>query len=215
MNPSPGFSYLLHVFVMGGLLSVPHPSAGQTALDASVLRSLRAKPEAEIELAVKEWAAQQIALHGRAQTAAFLAALVVKSPALADDSPSIRRFGKQVQPEFTEAVLNEINRTENPLTRGDLLQLLRTSSPDCLPSLAAWLHDPRPAEDLQEKSKRNPKIREAIADGAIPFRVCDVTFNVMQEIQSPQDPKTQRLTRSQSLESRDAQIKKGAPGGIK
>ena len=74
-------------------------------------------------------------------------------------------------------------------------------------AISMCILDKRFAENLDEMAMKNPKLKESIANGATPFRVCDVAYNVMQEIRAFDNPNAPRLTRSQSIEARDGLIR--------
>jgi hypothetical protein len=179
----------------------------QSPLDISILKSLGAKSSGEEVRFADEWAASNINAKGREQSASDLVGITADGGLLSDHARLIRLLGKRIDPEFTNVVLKTISSTNDPLARGGLLQLLREADPNTAASLEKWLSDERPGEDLVEQSKRAPKLREAIANGAVAFRVCDIVFNVMQELRGPNDPSALRLTRSQSIEARDEIIR--------
>jgi hypothetical protein len=177
----------------------------QMPLNEQTLDSLRSKPSVDIEKFADDW----VASTGDQRTVATaLAAIIADKPALIDHANLIRTIGKRVEPEFTQSVLAKIEVTADPLARGGLLQLLRGAPPNTAASIEKWLSDTRPGEDLVEQSKRAPKLREAIANGAVAFRVCDIVFNVMEELRATNDPGAIRLTRSQSIEARDGHIRR-------
>ena len=187
-------------------LLVAAMASGQPALDAATLQSLRTLPASEVEKYTKEWVDSQVAERGRDQTAEVLAQMVVVDPAMARQAFLIRGFGKSLEPEFSESILRLTNVTNDPLVRGGLLQLLRDTAPENAPEIARFLTDLRPGEDLVEQSKTEPKLRESIASGAVPLRVCDMAFNVILEITATDETKVQLLTRSQSIDSRNVRI---------
>lgn len=189
--------------ITAALLLCAAKAVAQVALSDHTLDSLRSKPSADVEKFADEWAAAA-GDHRTAATA--LASIIADKPALVEHASLIRTIGKRVEPEFTQSVLKKIEATGEPLVRGGLLQLLRGSPPNTAAEIEKWLSDERPGEDLVEQSKRAPKLREAMANGAVAFRVCDIVFNVMQELSAASEPKAPRLARSQSIEERDALI---------
>lgn len=196
------------VGVIAALLLMIHKGHSETELDEATLNALAAKPSVHIDNFVNQWASSRMASQGRNAVAAELSQLAIKNQNTFDHASLIRKFGKLVEPEFTLSVLSNIESTDVPATRSRLLQLLWESDPKHAEAIAKWLNDRRFAEDLKELAKKNPKLNESIANGAIPFRVCDIAFNVMQEIKATADSRTQRFTRSESLEARDARIEK-------
>lgn len=176
----------------------------QMPLDEQTLDALRSKPSVDVEKFADEWIKTTGDKRASAQS---LAGIIADKPALIDHANLIRTIGKRVEPEFTQSVLAKIEATADPLARGGLLQLLRDAPPNIAPSIEKWLSDTRLGEDLVEQSKRAPKLREAIANGAVAFRVCDIAFNVMQEVVAANDAGAPRLTRSQSIVARDGLIR--------
>lgn len=177
-------------------------ASGQVPLDTETLQTLRTKPAAEVEKFADEWAAAQ----GREDGASFLSALAAEDPAVSEHAALIRVFGKRIEPEFSQSVLGRISSTDRSVTRGGLLQLLRDTKPENAPLIAKFLTDERPGEDLEERSKTTPKVRESIASGAVPFRVCDIAFNLLQEITATDRTKVRLLSRSESIEARNERI---------
>lgn len=181
-------------------------ASGQQALDESRLQSLRARPALEIERISAEWAAAAISAQGRTESALSLARVMADTPSLVEHAALVRTFGKHLEPEFSQSVLKLITSAHNPEARGSLLLLLREAAPETAKSIVPFITDSRPAEDLTALSKKVPKLREALAYGAVAFRVCDVAFNVMNEIGATEAAPALQLSRSQSLESRDQRI---------
>ena len=71
---------------------------------------------------------------------------------------------------------------------------MRDAAPKDASAIAKLLSDVRPAEELSKL---------AIAEGSIPFRVCDVAYNVLQEVRAADKSATKLLVRSSSIEERD------------
>jgi len=170
-----------------------------------ILKSFAALPHSDE--AAAEWADSQIAENGRAATADTIAQWLVDDPALLEQAFLIRQIGSRVEPEFSESVLSRIEAADSSLTRGGLLQLLRNTAPENAPRIGRFLTDERPGEDFRERLPNAPKLSEAIGDGTEPFRVCDLAFNVISEITAPADGQAERMTRSEEMIQRDAQIR--------
>jgi hypothetical protein len=109
----------------------------------------------------------------------------------------LRRFGARIEPEFSLSVLSKIEASDAPATKGRLLYLLRDTEPKQIDAVEKWLADPRPAEELTKR---------AAANGAVPFRVCDIAYNVLQEVRASDKATVQLLTRSETLDARDHRI---------
>jgi hypothetical protein len=178
----------------------------QMPLNEQTLEALGTKSSDDEEKFADDWVNTEVEKWGRVATSAKLAAIVAENPQLKTYDRLIRKIGRRVEPEFTQAVLAQIDLASDPLVRGGLLQLLRDAAPETAASIAKMLSDTRPGEDLVAESKRLPKLRESIANGAEAFRVCDIAFNLMHEIGAAKNTKALKLTRSQSIEARDRQI---------
>lgn len=209
MEGSPGQSAeACAMYAKNVILLQAVESGGVLALDEASLRTLQPLPAKDVEQMAERWAKACTAPDVRASASAALANLVLVSdaPALAAHAALIRTLGMPLEPEFTQVVLKRLAQAENPEARGALLHLLRDARPEAVKAILPLLADRRPAEDLAALSQKAPKLREAVASGAVAFRVCDVAFNVVQEIRKNDKGGESRLTRSQSLEARDAMI---------
>jgi len=172
-------------------------------LNEATLGAFSAKPSAQKEMAIKEWVESRTAAGSRSAVADELTKLVVEKPDIFDHAILLRRMGALVEPEFSMSVLHQIDNTDAPDLKSRLLQLLWESSPKNAGAISKCLVDKRFAENLEEMANKNPKLKESIANGAIPFRVCDIAYNVIQEIRTASNASALRLSRSQSIEARD------------
>jgi hypothetical protein len=141
-----------------------------------------------------EWLHSHLASDGRDGAATALVRYVSEYPANTSQIGIVRNIGNKIEPEFTTAVLTNMRETTPPLVTGRLLHLLRNATPTYVTAIAKFLSDIRPAEELSKL---------ATADGATPFRVCDVAYNVLQEVRAADKSTTKLLVRSSSIEERD------------
>lgn len=189
------------------VMFLPSGFAVGQKLDEAVLYSLRARSQAEAETFAAGWVKAQVSEVGRERTAESLANLDAKL--VARHASTIRRIGRYIDPEFTRAVLLRVTRTDSSHERGDILQLVRRAAPEHLPSIARFLSDTRTAEDLAEIKKRAPK-SEALANGVKAYRVCDVAFNVMKEIErvagKAAGENAPKIYRGETVDVRDKRI---------
>jgi len=172
-------------------------SQSQMPLDNATLQTLRTKPTAEIERISADWASSQIAALGRNGAASALTQLVSDNAETSEHIALLRRFGARIEPEFSLSVLSKIEASDAPTTKGRLLYLLRDTDPKRTDDIEKWLADVRPAEELTNRSAAN---------GAAPFRVCDIAYNVLQEVRASDKTAVQLLTRSETTEARDVRI---------
>ncbi|HEY1080803.1 MAG TPA: hypothetical protein VGE29_00990 [Prosthecobacter sp.] len=200
------------VYAKNVILLQAFESGGVWALDEAGLRTLQPLPAKDVEQMAERWAKACTAPDVRASASAALANLALGSdaPALAAHAALIRTLGRPLEPEFTQVVLERLAAAEDPEARGALLHLLRDAGPEAVKTILPLLADRRPAEDLAALSQKAPKLCEALANGAVAFRVCDVAFNVVHEIRKKDAGGEFRLTRSLSLEARDAMIRQAA-----
>jgi len=144
-----------------------------------------------------EWLHSHLASDGRDGAATALVRYVYEYPANTSQIGIVRNIGNKIEPEFTTAVLTNMRETTPPLVTGRLLHLLRNATPTYVTAIAKFLSDIRPAEELSKL---------ATADGATPFRVCDVAYNVLQEVRAADKSTTKLLVRSSSIEERDERV---------
>lgn len=111
-----------------------------------------------------------------------------------------RRVGNSLQPEFSNSVFRALEDNADPLAAGRLLLLLRMAPPEDAKGVALWLSDNRPAEELTRRARQER--------GARALRVCDIAFNVLQEILATDKSAItgQLLFRSSSIAEREALI---------
>lgn len=194
------------------VLMNPFLAIAQIRLDAQAFEALGNRSSDEAEQFADIWVNTEVSKSDRVATATTLATIVAENPEFKTYDRLIRMLGRRVEPEFTRSVLAKIESASDPLARGGLLHLLREATPATADAIANWLSDTRPGEDLVEESKKLPKLRESMANGAVAFRVCDIAFNVMQEVRATNGARARKLTRSQSIEARDGHITQARGG---
>jgi len=171
-------------------------SPAQTTTPATIksLPDMTSAPHFEVDKLAAAWAASLVTAHSKQGAAMTLVAYASVNPLTVDQLYSIRKVGTELQPEFGSAVLDTLQSNNEPFARGRLLNLLRDATPKDTSVIAKLLSDVRPAEELSKL---------ATADGATPFRVCDVAYNVLQEVRAADKSTTKLLVRSSSIEERD------------
>ena len=143
---------------------------------------------------VNEWLQSHLASEGRRATVVSLVEYVSNHPADTSQIGIVRNIGKKIGSEFISAVLDTLQINDQPFAKGRLLNLLRDAAPKDASVIAKLLSDGRPAEELSKL---------ATAEGSVPFRVCDVAYNVLQEVGAADKTTTKLLVRSSSIEERD------------
>lgn len=107
----------------------------------------------------------------------------------------VRKIGFHLQPDFAEVVLKTLEQDQRPLAKGRLILLLRSTPLDKAAALENQLADKRQGEALSERTMAE--------NGATPYRVCDIAFNVLQELRKTEANTPPSLVRSMSFEDRD------------
>ncbi len=177
-------------YLQYGNAQSPKPSA-QVSNNMLELLSPPFPDESERKKTAEELAAR----HGRKEAATILAAFVNSHPVDANQLYAARELGRHLQPEFDSAVLSQIQASTDPSGIGRQLFLLRTSNDlKILPAIAGLLIDKRIGETMPAEWQAN---------GAIALRVCDIAYNVLQEVQAADKSTAQLLNRTQSSDARD------------
>ncbi len=130
------------------------------------------------------------------QLAVMIAELAYSRPIDINGLYALRMIGSHAKPEFESAIAVRLGGTQDPLALGRLILLLRNAKPPVDVSLLPLLDDKRAAEKLSENDMGKR------AHGGIPFRVCDIAYNVIQEIKASNES----VGRTSSPEARDAAI---------
>lgn len=194
MNPSNGTLFLLAVIGAWSMVQYeyaqsPHLSPAMNAR----LQELLSPPFPD-ESARQKAAVVLITTHGRNEAAEMLAEFVSSHSLDANQLYEARELGQHLRPEFDSAVLSAIQAASNPNSIGRLILLLRTSSDvKIIPTLGSLLLDQRVGEVLPDEWQAN---------GAIAFRVCDIAYNMLQEVQATDKSTARLLNRSQSSDAR-------------
>lgn len=136
-----------------------------------------AKPT-EPDTIVQQFAADITSTYGRAGAAKIISAVVRERVLYSSQLSAARKIGNELEPEFSRAVFQTLEETGYSLAVGRLLYLLRRAPPEYAQAVARWLSDTRPGDE--------PDIRNAKASQShgTPYRVCDIAYNVMTEIQA-------------------------------
>ncbi len=192
MSISRYYRFQVFVVVIASVVYAP----AQTATPATIksLPDMTLAPHFEVNKLAAAWAASLVTAHGKQGAAMTLVTYASVNPLTVDQLYSIRKVGAELQPEFGSAVLDTLQSNNQPFARGRLLNLLRDATVKDALVIAELLSDVRPAEELSKLAK---------ADGATPFRVCDVAYNVLQEVRAADKSTTKLLARSSSIEERD------------
>lgn len=187
--------------VLAFLLASAHPGYSQETIKTTdvktTLNRLIQSPFFPQEAEIKAAAEGLNSKHGRKSAASMLAAYAKDQVADVTQLYAARLMGSHIRPEFEIAVIEAINNNKEPQATGRMLLLLRSSDATVISSLADLLLDTRVAEKL---SKR------ADAEGARAFRVCDIVYNVIQEIQVEDKNQSQPLTRDGDITIRDGRV---------
>ena len=143
-------------------------------------------------------AADVASKYGR-ETAAKIVSVVARERALnVDLLYAARLVGNALQPEFSRAVFQTLEETGYSLAAGRVLSLLRNAPPEDAKGVARWLSDTRPGKE------RPPIGREF---HGTPYRVCDIAYNVLLEIQTTdKSSDIQLILPSQNIAEREAII---------
>ena len=136
--------------------------------------------------------------YGRETASKILCSVVRERAFDVDQLYAARLIGNAIQPEFSRAVFQALQDTGYSLAVARLLNLLREAPPEDAKGIVFWLSDERPAEEL---TSRDREMR-----GAVAYRVCDIAYNVLQEIQATDKSNIQVLNRSVSIAKREALI---------
>jgi hypothetical protein len=140
-----------------------------------------------------------ISKHGRHAAASMIVDFARAQTADRSQLYAARLIGGCIQPEFQTSVVSALSMNGEAQSAGRLLLLLRLADIGVVPSVLELLHDKRIAEQLSDRSE---------AEGASPFRVCDVAHNVIQEIRAMDKSQALSLTRDSDLTKRDHFIAK-------
>ena len=182
--------------VVGYLQLYGQTSEHIDAMNASLDQILRSVPFGN-DATVQQVVLNLTSKYGR-ETASKMICSVVRDRAVnVDELYAARLVGNSFQPEFSRAVFQALHDTGYSLAVARLLTLLRDAPPEDAKGIALWLSDARPAEDL---TRRGREVRGA------PFRVCDIAYNVLQEIQATDKSQIQLITHSLSIAQREALI---------
>jgi hypothetical protein len=130
------------------------------------------------------------------QLALVIAELAHSRPIDINGLYALRMIGSHARSEFETAVTSRLKGNQDPVALGRLALLLRNAKPPLDVSLLHLLNDKRAAETLDgdDMGKR--------AHGGSPFRVCDIAYNVIQEIRASNES----VDRSSPPDVRDSSI---------
>lgn len=165
-------------------------------INARTLPDMLASPSFVVDPSAKDWAASLVATYGRQGAINTLVEFVVDNTANVHQLYVIRQLGSQLQPEFNVVILNKLDGVESPFGKGRLLLLLRNAPREQVAAISRQLSDVRTAEKITG---------EGVGYGGIPLRVCDVAYNVIQEIEKDH-LRVPLITPSVPTEKRDVTI---------
>lgn len=141
-----------------------------------------------------EWSERLLHSLGRSDAALSLVRCATDNALNVDQLGVVRQIGSHLQPDFADVVLKALERDQRAFAKGRLISLLRRTPLEQVTALGSHLSDRREGEELSKRS---------IGNGATPFRVCDIAFNVLQELRKTEGNTPPSLVRSMSFEDRD------------
>jgi len=142
-------------------------------------------------------AEQMSATSGKQAAIERLVDYVRNQPADVDELHAVRLIGSHFGLEFGAAIVQAAATTDDPSSRARLLIALRNADASVIPSLARFLQDTRTAEFAKRRN----------AEGPGTYRLCDIAYNVILEIEAIHKSDAPQIRRSDDIKSRDSAIK--------